>query len=471
MLCIVCVGGNYDEIEDWLDYYFHIGTRFIFFLGEECPDERMTHIPYTKKLTTNGIFNVMNRLKKIYSITCYMNLSIGEYLTINPLYDNEKKAYNYFYWCKRSKSGFIKSYGSSRLCRFILDKDKSTKKVIPNITIQKIFPKINPLIPSIKDISNCILDSSLYTVEMVNDDFNIQKAHDIFRKNGFVIVKNAINKDRMKDVADTSNEIIQRYNKEIKKYYEDGTSFDVNDKCTEISCRPGDRIMVKTTTDEPFTHPELIAKPILIDLLKWNLDGSRIEVGTMAAISSLPRSNYQHWHKDVPAIFPKLQQETQLPAQGLITVFAVEDVPLNKGPTNFIPCSNILNGQKNTIQIDDWHVNNVSCKINGYCVPELERGDILMFDYRTMHRGGKNNSDDWRTIMYITYVNEWYVDHINFNTKQTKEFDFIDEKSKLLLSRIDNEKYVKNLEDSCNENNIPISESKYEHGGRHELIN
>ena len=94
-----------------------------------------------------------------------------------------------------------------------------------------------------------------------------------------------------------------------------------------------------------------------------------------------------------------------------------------------------------------------------------------MFDLRTLHRGGENNSSDWRTIMYITYVNEWYIDRINFNTKQTKEFDDIEEESQLLLSRIDHETYIKKLEGNCDENNIPISESDYEHGQRHELVN
>ena len=55
-----------------------------------------------------------------------------------------------------------------------------------------------------------------------------------------------------------------------------------------------------------------------------------------------------------------------------------------------------------------------------------------MLDLRTLHRGGKNNSNEWRTIMYITYMNEWFDDRINFNTKKTKDFDEIEEESQLL---------------------------------------
>ena len=51
------------------------------------------------------------------------------------------------------------------------------------------------------------------------------------------------------------------------------------------------------------------------------------------------------------------------------------------------------------------------------------------------------------------------------------DLDEIEEESQLLLSRIDHETYIKKLEDNCDENNIPISESDYEHGQRHELVN
>ena len=465
-----------DNLDDWLDYYFKIGIRYVFFIGKVNPSERMIHIPVKNKITDNDIFKEMKKISKKYAIICYLKLHIDEYLHIlNPNYIEEGNI-DYFNWCPKNgkKSFYIKSYDKkNKICNYKKDKNKKPQAnfIKHGVSVQKTKPNINLKLESIKNISNLLLDSSLFTVNMVNGDFNIEKAHDIFKKNGFVIIKDAIDKDVMKKVADISNEKIKEYNDKIIQYYKDGTSFDVNDKCTDISCRPGSRVMIKTPTNKAYTDSKLLANEKLMELLKLNLDGQRIEVGTMAAISSLPNSEYQHWHRDVPIIFPKLQEETQLPAQGLIAVFGVEDVPSIKGPTNFIPCSNILNTQKITIKIDNWEMSGVSSDINGYCVPELKRGDILMFDYRTLHRGGKNNSDDWRTIMYITYVNEWYIDRINFNTKQTKEFDDIDQQSKLLLSRIDHETYIKNLEESCNDNGIPISESTYDHGGRHKLVN
>ena len=33
MLCIVCTGKSNSNLNKWLDYYFHIGIRYIFYMG------------------------------------------------------------------------------------------------------------------------------------------------------------------------------------------------------------------------------------------------------------------------------------------------------------------------------------------------------------------------------------------------------------------------------------------------------
>lgn len=473
MLSIVCTGESNNTLNKWLDYYFRIGIRYIFYMGLRCPNKKMIHIPSKKKtIKEDDIFKYMKKNHRHRAVKCYIHLKIGDYLKITPVPSHrDNRYYDYFHWCKENTSINIKAYDNKpRLCRSILDK-RTPVGCIPNISVQLKMPVIDRSRLCLKDLSDYKLDSSLFSVEMIDDEIDIFDANEIFKKNGFVIVKNAIPTDVMEQVANRANSIIHEYRKEIVQYYKDGTSFDVNDKATEISCRPGSRIMIKTSTTKPFTDSELIANEELIELIKLNLDGERIEIGTMAAISALPKTDYQHWHRDVPIIFPNLQKKMQLPAQGLIMVAGVEDVPLEKGPTNFIPSSNVLDTPMNSISIGNWIMDDVSCEVNGYCAPELKRGDVLMFDLRTLHRGGNNSSDDWRTIMYITYVNEWYIDRINFNTKQTKEFDEIEEESQLLLSRIDHETYIQKLEDNCNDNGIEISESNYEHGGRHELVN
>jgi hypothetical protein len=37
-------------------------------------------------------------------------------------------------------------------------------------------------------------------------------------------------------------------------------------------------------------------------------------------------------------------------------------------------------------------------------------GDVVLFDYQIMHRGGPNMSDELRSMMYVTYSRDWYKD-------------------------------------------------------------
>ena len=42
--------------------------------------------------------------------------------------------------------------------------------------------------------------------------------------------------------------------------------------------------------------------------------------------------------------------------------------------------------------------------------PLPQFGEILVFNYNTVHRGGDNTSPDIRTILYQTYVQKWFRD-------------------------------------------------------------
>ena len=61
-------------------------------------------------------------------------------------------------------------------------------------------------------------------------------------------------------------------------------------------------------------------------------------------------------------------------------------------------------------------------------------------------RGGENVSPHPRPQIYATYTREWYIDAVNFHTKQTKAFDDLSQSSRKLLTRIDAQKYVETLE-------------------------
>ena len=55
--------------------------------------------------------------------------------------------------------------------------------------------------------------------------------------------------------------------------------------------------------------------------------------------------------------------------------------------------------------------------------PELDAGGLLFFDLRTRHRGAANGSPLSRTIIYASFVRDWFVDAVNFKEPHSAAFD------------------------------------------------
>jgi len=94
-----------------------------------------------------------------------------------------------------------------------------------------------------------------------------------------------------------------------------------------------------------------------------------------------------------------------------------------------------------------------------------DMGSVILFDYQIMHRGGPNNSNEPRPIMYLTWVREWWMDRVNFNTQHTEAFDILsDPEMRKILSRVDAKHYHEKLDDAVLENGIDTSRSKFHYG-------
>ena len=59
--------------------------------------------------------------------------------------------------------------------------------------------------------------------------------------------------------------------------------------------------------------------------------------------------------------------------------------------------------------------------------------------------------------MYLTYTQEWFVDAVNFNSKQTAAFDRLSPHLRKLVSRIDSQAYTAQLEELLREKGVDIA--------------
>eukprot|EP01052_Picozoa_sp_SAG31_P002242 SAG31_NODE_77_length_27533_cov_47.448859_13_plen_233_part_00 len=185
----------------------------------------------------------------------------------------------------------------------------------------------------------------------------------------------------------------------------------------------------------PFTDPALIWPAQLKQTLVAMFTGNKqIEIGRYSFVTAMSDSQDQNWHKDVDEPYKNFdgagtfEEVTVLarddplfnifpippPAPGALVFFAIHDVPEANGPTELTCGSHIFSstelGDVTNGQID---------RTLSYKVP-LKEGDIMVMDIRTQHHGTGNRLADPRTVLYIQYVQDFFIDRGNFPEKQTK---------------------------------------------------
>ena len=104
----------------------------------------------------------------------------------------------------------------------------------------------------------------------------------------------------------------------------------------------------------------------------------------------------QDWHTDGPV----LCEDTQLPPHALNVFVPLVAVDEDNG-TAVIPGSHMpTEPQPQPV------------------VPRLDVGDVLIFDYRLVHRGEKNQAPTDRPVVFLSYSVPWFFDVPNFSSYQ-----------------------------------------------------
>ena len=189
-------------------------------------------------------------------------------------------------------------------------------------------------------------------------------------------------------------------------------------------------------------------------------------------IPSFPGSIDQPWHQDGPCLFPELAEQRQkqqkhnkrrrdkgeseqpilppLPSYALTLFIPLARVTESLGPTEFVLGSHI-NGSTGPTSNDD---DDDSDDENRWVGPLLDPGDVLIYEYRTCHRGTSNlsylyeggdneerrnrkskkkkktkkvdsktntsstSSASTRHMIYLLFARPWFREHLNFGTER-----------------------------------------------------
>ena len=150
-------------------------------------------------------------------------------------------------------------------------------------------------------------------------------------------------------------------------------------------------------------------------------------------VTAVPGAPDQHWHRDVGGLHDGYFQgndEVLLPSHGLVVFIPTADVTMKQGPTHVRLGSHL---GKDRVDPDIFLIGEV--------------GTAVLYDLRAQHRGTANRSKKNRSVIYMTYLKEWFADRVNFREKQTRNYDKMpSDRSRKLLGRLDARQYVDTLE-------------------------
>ena len=241
------------------------------------------------------------------------------------------------------------------------------------------------------------------------------------------------------------------------------TNLSINNKMygLAIEGRSDNRYELKLPLEKDFINSSLIHNKLISMIINGILQSLRIEIDTLSIIRSKNNQLEQHWHTDTTPIFQSFQKKNKLctPPESIVMISPLINIDKNLGPTEFLPGTHKWDNDRNyNLNLFNEMLLLDLPNVNTHCSPELNIGDVILFDIRLYHRGGKNKTNISRDLLYISYCPEWYQDRINFQFKNTKIFDDINDKDKLLLSRVDAVNYINDLENLLIKNNINISE-------------
>ncbi len=142
--------------------------------------------------------------------------------------------------------------------------------------------------------------------------------------------------------------------------------------------------------------------PLIEDML-----GEHLIIGSYGSVVSMPQSNNQHVHYDHPRLFLDADLEAlagNLPPYAIHLFIPLVDVNKNNGRTRIWPGSHHLPSSKKDFLIKE-----------GKSVErDLNIGDCLILDYRTLHAGIANTSSKMRPLIYVIYQKAWFRDQVNY---------------------------------------------------------
>jgi hypothetical protein len=130
----------------------------------------------------------------------------------------------------------------------------------------------------------------------------------------------------------------------------------------------------------------------------------------LSLVVSTPGATAQAWHADGGHV----DLHTHQPCHVLNVFVPLQTVSMDMGPTAFRPGTHVHTRDLARLML----VAHCQKTLRPLVAPTLELGDVLVFDYRVLHRGLANRqSVQHRIYLVLTVSRPWFKDIINFPSR------------------------------------------------------
>ena len=164
----------------------------------------------------------------------------------------------------------------------------------------------------------------------------------------------------------------------------------------------------------PFAQQTFVQHPFLHVFLESVL-GEGYHMIHADMLTSFPGAEDQTWHVDGGH---RPGATEHLPPEVLNIFVALDDVTLEMGPTELRPGTHKLTRDMSRQMLGAMITRRLRPKIR----PPMRKGDMVIFDYRTLHRGVANAATRPRPVMGLTFAKHSYVADI-VNIPKRSVFD------------------------------------------------
>jgi len=264
------------------------------------------------------------------------------------------------------------------------------------------------------------------------DLLGVSAVRESFERDGFVVLPKFFYKSKLRDWKRFSTNY---FNDIFRILYERGhTRFPEHSRLTsnnahleyameegksngfqEIVMRSPGRYEISMIHKTVEGHTVPTIQPLLDELAL--IIPSLLHVATMddvnidySMIVTTPQAAEQTWHSDGD----HYRLDQHMPCHVLNVFIPLVDVTKDLGPTEIFPESHYATRVQGEIKLR-------SDQLQPPVAPTLNFGDILVFDYRLLHRGQANLSKSNRPVLVLTLSQKWFQDEKNWPPKSLFE--------------------------------------------------